>query len=67
MSLDVVDNLNIQQFLNKVNAIRVKAGISKIFIFIDEYSDLSEEEQEKFSTLFQKFLGSKINMFLRLA
>lgn len=66
LSLDVVDNLNIQQFLNKVNAIRVKAGISKIFIFIDEYSDLSEEEQEKFSTLFQKFLGSKINMFFKI-
>ncbi|WP_139492462.1 hypothetical protein [Brevibacillus dissolubilis] len=66
MSFDTIDNLNIQQFLNKINAIRIKAGISKIFIFIDEFSDLSDEEQEKFSVLFQKFLGSKINMFFKI-
>jgi len=66
LSFDTLENLNIQQFLNKINAIRIKAGISKIFIFIDEFSDLSDEEQEKFSILFQKFLGSKINMFFKI-
>ncbi|MCU5395976.1 hypothetical protein, partial [Bacillus toyonensis] len=66
LSMNLMGNLNIQQFLDRINSIRINAGIDKIYIFVDEFSDLSEEEQVNFSALFQKFLGSKINMFFKI-
>lgn len=58
--------LNIQEFLNKINDIRKKAGIDSIFVFVDEFSDLNSIEQENFSRLLKNFLGSKINMFFKI-
>ncbi|MEY2362597.1 hypothetical protein R6U76_23140 [Lysinibacillus capsici] len=66
LSLEISEKLNVQNFLDKINNIRIKAGIHKIYVFIDEFSDLSDEEQSNFSILFQKFLGSKVNMFFKI-
>ncbi|MCM3144691.1 helix-turn-helix domain-containing protein [Brevibacillus sp. MER 51] len=58
--------VNVQYFLSKINEIRLRAKIDRIYVFIDEFSDLSTKEQESFSILFKKFLGSKVNMFFKI-
>ncbi|WP_346870518.1 hypothetical protein [Clostridium sp. UBA5119] len=61
-----VKSLDVQSFLDKVDKIRKKAKIDYIYIFVDEFSDLNEEEQIIASKLIKKFLGSKINMFFKI-
>ncbi|UJL36324.1 hypothetical protein [Pantoea agglomerans] len=61
-----IKGLNAQDFLGKVNEIKVKAKIDAIYVFIDEYSDLSIESQKNFSALLKLFLGSKVGMFFKL-
>ena len=61
-----IRGLNVQDFLNKINDIRKKAKIDRIYVFIDEFSDLNTEEQKQFSVLLKKLLGSKINMFFKI-
>jgi len=61
-----ISGLNIQEFYNKVNEIRKKAGIDSIYVFVDEFSDLTPDAQKKFSVLLKKLLGSKISMFYKI-
>jgi hypothetical protein len=61
-----IRGIDIQSFLNKINEIRQKAKINCIYVFLDEFSDLNTEEQEKLSSLIKKFLGSKINMYFKI-
>ncbi|MBU3075596.1 helix-turn-helix domain-containing protein [Clostridium estertheticum] len=61
-----VKSLDVQSFLDKIDKIRKKAKIDYIYIFVDEFSDLNEEEQIIASKLIKKFLGSKINMFFKI-
>ncbi len=61
-----VKSLDVQSFLDKIDKIRKKAKIDYIYIFVDEFSDLNEEEQAIASKLIKKFLGSKINMFFKI-
>ncbi len=58
--------INVQDFLNKINDIKKKAKIDNIFIFIDEYSDLSQTSQHKFAGLLKTFLGSRMGMFFKV-
>jgi hypothetical protein len=58
--------INVQDFLNKINDIKKKAKIDNIYIFIDEYSDLSINSQHKFASLLKTFLGSRIGMFFKV-
>lgn len=58
--------INVQDFLNKINDIKKKAGLDNIFIFIDEYSDLSLTSQHKFANLLKTFLGSRMGMFFKV-
>jgi len=58
--------INVQDFLNKVNDIKKKAKIDNIFVFIDEYSDLSQVSQQKFANLLKTFLGSRIGLFFKV-
>lgn len=61
-----IRGINVQDFLNKINDIKKKAKIDNIFIFIDEYSDLSQNSQHKFAGLLKTFLGSRIGMFFKV-
>lgn len=65
-SVEQIRGLNIQEFLDKISEIKRKAGIDSIYVFIDEYSDLSEEAQKNFSALLKLFLGSKIGLFFKV-
>jgi hypothetical protein len=58
--------INVQDFLNKINDIKKKAKLDNIFIFIDEYSDLSQNSQRKFAGLLKTFLGSRMGMFFKV-
>lgn len=58
--------LNVQEFLNKINDILKKAKIDSAFLFLDEYSDLNNEYQAKFSKLLKSFLGTKTNLFIKV-
>ncbi len=61
-----IKSLDIQTFLNQIDIIRRKAKLDYIYIFVDEFSDLNEEEQKIASGIIKKFLGSKINMFFKI-
>lgn len=61
-----IKGLNVQEFLNKISDIKRKAQIDSIYVFIDEYSDLSDKAQATFSALLKSFLGSRIGMFFKV-
>lgn len=65
-TIEQIKGLNVQEFLNKINDIKKKAGIDSIYVFVDEYSDLSPKAQATFSALLKSFLGSRIGMFFKL-
>lgn len=65
-TVEQIKGLNVQEFLNKINDIKKKAGIDSIYVFVDEYSDLSPKAQATFSALLKSFLGSKIGMFFKV-
>jgi hypothetical protein len=65
-TVDQIKGLNFQEFLNKISDIKKKAGIDSIYVFVDEYSDLSPKAQATFSALLKSFLGSRIGMFFKV-
>lgn len=65
-TVDQIKGLNVQEFLNKISDIKNKAGIDSIYVFVDEYSDLSPKAQATFSALLKSFLGSRIGMFFKV-
>ncbi|WP_318486471.1 ORC-CDC6 family AAA ATPase [Photobacterium leiognathi] len=65
-TVDQIKGLNVQEFLNKISDIKKKAGIDSIYVFVDEYSDLSPKAQSTFSALLKSFLGSRIGMFFKV-
>lgn len=65
-TVEQVKGLNVQEFLNKISDIKKKAEIDSIYIFVDEYSDLSPNAQTAFSALLKSFLGSRIGMFFKV-
>lgn len=64
--LDEARGYNVQQFLGCLGKIRQRSGLDAIYIFVDEFSDLTDDEQEKFSNLLKKLLGSKNNVFFKV-
>lgn len=64
--LDEIRGYNVQQFLGCLGRIRKKSGLDAIYVFVDEFSDLAEIEQEKFSQMLKKLLGSKNNVFFKV-
>lgn len=58
--------VSVQDFLAFLGTIRKQSRLDAIYIFIDEFSDLSENEQNKFSLLLKKLLGSKNNIFFKV-
>ncbi len=65
-NLDEVSSCNVQNFLEYLGEIRITCGLDAIYVFVDEFSDLSEEDQEKFSKLLKKLLGSKNNIYFKV-
>ncbi|WP_017691497.1 hypothetical protein [Paenibacillus sp. PAMC 26794] len=61
-----IKGLNVQDFINKISDIKRKANIDRIYVFIDEFSDLTDEAQINFSKLLKNLLASKINMFFKI-
>ncbi len=59
-------NFNVQELLSALGAIRRNSKIDSIYVFIDEFSDLSDIEQKEFTTLLKKLLGSKNNIFFKV-
>lgn len=64
--IEEIKGLNVQEFLRNLSEIRRAAKLDAIYVFIDEFSDLTEEEQKCFSILLKKLLGSKINVFFKV-
>ena len=62
-----VKGLNVQEFLNKISDIKKKANIDSIYVFVDEYSDLNESAQDKFSSLLKSFLVLRSGCISKLA
>lgn len=65
-SISEVTSFNVQDLLGALGSIRRKSGIDAIYVFIDEFSDLSDSEQREFSSLLKKLLGSKNNIFFKV-
>lgn len=59
-------SFNVQDLLSALGTIRRASKIDSIYVFIDEFSDLSDVEQKEFSELLNKLLGSKNNIFFKV-
>ena len=57
---------SVQSLLGYLGQIRKQSGLDSIYVFIDEFSDLSNEEQARFSILLKKLLGSKNNIYFKV-
>lgn len=58
--------LSIADILRTLQNLREKANISAIYVFIDEFSSLSNELQGRFTTLLRKILGTHSGVFIKL-
>lgn len=58
--------LMIADILRLLADLKAKAKLSAVFLFIDEYSALSEALQRRFTTLLRKFLGTHAGVFVKL-
>lgn len=58
--------ISVHDFLTCMGKIRRECKLDSVYVFIDEFSDLSEDEQRKFSVLLKKLLGSKNNIFFKV-
>lgn len=57
---------SVQSLLGYLGKIRKQSGLDAIYVFVDEFSDLSNEEQTRFSVLLKKLLGSKNNIYFKV-
>ncbi len=58
--------LNLQEFLNKIKDIMLKANIDYVYLFLDEFSDLNNVQQKSITGILKNLLGSKINLFVKI-
>lgn len=65
-STKTVYRLMISDILKLLDELKEKAGLSAIFLFIDEYSALSDSFQGRFTTLLRKMLGTHAGVFIKL-
>jgi hypothetical protein len=65
-SISETTNFNVQELLSALGTIRRTSKIDSIYVFVDEFSDLSDTEQKEFSELLKKLLGSKNNIFFKV-
>lgn len=65
-SIDKITGVSVQEFLSILGSIRKESNLDAIYVFIDEFSELSSTEQKKFSVLLKKLLGSKNNIYFKI-
>ncbi len=65
-SFSVSYRLTIADILRVLGDLRERAGISAIFILVDEFSALNEDLQRRFSTLLKKLIGNHSGVYLKL-
>lgn len=65
-SIKTTYRLMIADILRLLAELKAKANLSAIFLFIDEYSALSETLQRRFTTLLRKLLGTHAGVFVKL-
>lgn len=65
-NIDIMSSVSVQEFLSTLGNIRKSSRLDAIYIFIDEFSELSSDEQSKFSIILKKLLGSKNNIFFKI-
>jgi hypothetical protein len=58
--------MSVSLFYDKLHQIKQKAKINNIFIFLDEFSSLSEIKQIKLSKLLKKLFDSRINIYYKI-
>lgn len=63
---DTTYRLSIADILRTLQSLREKANISAIYVFIDEFSSLSNDLQGRFTTLLRKILGTHAGVFIKL-
>lgn len=61
-----IEGVSAQEFLTILGEIRKKSKLNSIYIFVDEFSELANEEQARLSALLKKLLGSKNNIFFKI-
>lgn len=61
-----VRGTSIRTLIDCLGEIRTICKLNAIYIFIDEFSDLKNEQQLRFSLLLKKLLGSKNNIYFKL-
>lgn len=64
--LDVAYRLTVQDIIRILGELREQAKISAIFIFIDEFSSLSDHLQRRFTSLLRKILGNHAGIYIKL-
>lgn len=65
-STNTTYRLTLADVLRLLGNLKEKAGLSAIYLFIDEYSALSDALQRRFSTLLRKMLGTHAGVFVKL-
>ena len=65
-NIEVAYRLTVQDIIKILDELRILAQISSVFIFIDEFSSLSESLQRRFTTLLRKILGNHAGIYLKL-
>jgi Cdc6-like AAA superfamily ATPase len=59
-------DLNVRMFYTKLQEIKEKAKINKIFIFLDEYSSLNESKQLRLAKLLKSLFDSGLNIYYKI-
>lgn len=59
--------LTVADVIRTLGALQTAAGISSVFIFVDEFSALSRDLQRRFCTLLRKILGSHAGIYVKLS
>lgn len=65
-TIQEVRGVSIRTLIDCLGEIRTECKLSAIYIFIDEFSDLKNDQQIQFSLLLKKLLGSKNNIYFKL-
>lgn len=64
--VEIKSNYTLGEFLDKLAAIKEDVDISSIYVFIDEYSELSYENQRILADLLKRLRGTRKGIFFKI-